>query len=90
MAFNLQSFSLETPSQFNGGINTWNYFSSSDAAATIDTSGYFNAVADRVAVGDIIKVKDSAGVVKQVLVASNSSGVVDVTDGTAISATNTD
>jgi hypothetical protein len=66
-------------------------YTSADAIATVNTAGYFNDLSDTLAVGDIIFVHDSATpTLSIVMVASNASGVVDVTDGTAISMTDTD
>ena len=66
-------------------------YTSADAIATVNTAGYFNDLSDALAVGDIIFVHDSATpTLSIVMVASNASGVVDVTDGTAISMTDTD
>lgn len=60
-------------------------YTSADAIAAVNTEGYFNTLSDTVAVGDIIFVHDSATpTMSIVMVASNSAGVVDVTDGTAI------
>ncbi len=66
-------------------------YTSADAIATVNTSGYFNDLSDTLAVGDIIFVHDSGTpTMSIVMVASNASGVVDVTDGTAISMTDSD
>jgi hypothetical protein len=66
-------------------------YTSADAIATVNTSGYFNDLSDTLAVGDIIFVHDSATpTMSIVMVASNASGVVDLTDGTAISMTDSD
>lgn len=66
-------------------------YTSADAIADVNTAGYFNDLSDTLAVGDIIFVHDSATpTMSIVMVASNASGVVDVTDGTAISMTDTD
>jgi hypothetical protein len=66
-------------------------YTSADAIATVNTAGYFNDLSDTLAVGDIIFVHDSATpTMSIVMVASNASGVVDVTDGTAISMTDSD
>lgn len=60
-------------------------YTSADAIEAVNTEGYFNTLSDTVAVGDIIFVHDSATpTMSIVMVASNSAGVVDVTDGTAI------
>ena len=66
-------------------------YTSADAIAAVNTSGYFDDLSDTLAVGDIIFVHDSATpTMSIVMVASNASGVVDVTDGTAIAMTDTD
>jgi len=66
-------------------------YTSADAIATVNTEGYFNGLSDTLAVGDIIFVHDSATpTMSIVMVASNASGVVDLTDGTAISMTDSD
>lgn len=78
----------------------WSY-KTTDALTTVDGSGYFNAVADRLKVGDMIfAYKSSATVAAGVaFVASNTrdltasppvAGVVDVTNFTAIGAINSD
>lgn len=66
-------------------------YTSVDAIADVNTEGYFDDLSDTLAVGDIIFVHDSATpTMSIVMVASNASGVVDVTDGTAIAMTDTD
>ena len=66
-------------------------YTSADAIADVNTAGYFNDLSDTLAVGDIIFVHDSATpTLSIVMVASNASGVVDVTDGTVIAMTDTD
>ena len=68
----------------------WTY-TSADAIATVNTSGYFNSVSDEVKVGDLIYVHDSnTPTASLVIVLSNASGVVDVSDGTAVAETDTD
>jgi len=68
----------------------WSY-TSADAIATVNTSGYFNAVSDEVSVRDVILVMDSnTPTANWVIVLSNASGVVDVSDGTAIAETDGD
>jgi hypothetical protein len=57
----------------------------------VNTEGYFNDLSDTVAVGDIIFVRDSATpTMSIVVVLSNASGVVDVSDGTAVSVADAD
>tara|TARA_X000001388_G_scaffold65264_1_gene51696 strand:- start:219 stop:500 length:282 start_codon:yes stop_codon:yes gene_type:complete len=70
----------------------WSY-TSTDAKTDIDASGYFNDVSDDVSVGDLIYVHASTGGTRTYSlhpVVSNASGVVDIGDGTAISATDSD
>lgn len=68
-------------------------YTTTDAVATVNTSGYFNDVSDDVAVGDvIISVTSTGGTLASSIhtVVSNASGVVDVSDGTTIAQTDTD
>lgn len=89
MAFDLQKLALLT--QQGAGLgNHWRYESTADAIAAINTAGYMNDASDRLTVGDKITVFDSAGAVAELLVASNASGVVDLTDGVVTTATDSD
>jgi len=81
-------------SKVGGGTGTaptlWTY-TSADAIATVNTSGYFNGAALELRVRDIILVTDSnVPSVNWVIVLSNSAGVVDVSDGTVIAETDGD
>ena len=68
----------------------WSY-TSADAIATVNTSGYFNDAADLLKVGDLMYVRDSATpTASLVVVLSNTGTVVDVSDGTAISVADAD
>lgn len=68
----------------------WSY-SSADAIATVNTSGYFNSAADLLKVGDLIYVFDSnTPTASLVVVLSNTGTVVDVSDGTSIAVTDAD
>ena len=68
----------------------WSY-TSADAIATVNTTGYFNSAADLLKVGDLIYVYDSATpTASLVVVLSNTGTVVDVSDGTAISVADAD
>lgn len=63
----------------------WTY-TSADSIGTVNTTGYFNAMSDDMSVGDVMFVHDSATpTLSIVMVVSNASGVVDVTDGTTVS-----
>ena len=72
----------------------WTY-TTTDSAATVDTSGYFNSIASILKVGDIIfRVTTSSGSVStagmHVVMSVSAAGVVDVADTTALTVTNTD
>mgnify|MGYP001194667449 FL=1 len=68
----------------------WSY-KSADTIATVNTSGYFNTASDSLKVGDLIYVYDSnTPTASLVVVLSNASGVVDVSDGTAITVADAD
>ncbi len=68
----------------------WTY-TSADSIATVNTSGYFNSASSLLKVGDIIYVYDSATPTMSItFVVSNASGVVDITDGLTVTATDTD
>ena len=66
-------------------------YKTADTQATVNTAGYFNSLSSMLSVGDIIFVYDTTTpslVLTYVL--SNASGVVDIADGTTVSATDTD
>jgi len=68
----------------------WTY-SSADAIATVNTAGYFNSAASLLKVGDLIYVFDTTNTLGHlVFVNANSGTVVDVTDGLAVTSTDTD
>lgn len=68
----------------------WSY-TTTDAIATVNTAGYFNDASDVLKVGDLMYVYDSnTPTASLVIVLSNASGVVDVSDGTTIAVTDTD
>ena len=68
----------------------WTY-TSADAIATVNTAAYFNDASSLLKVGDIIFVYDSATPSMNIVyVLSNASGVVDVSDGLTVTATDTD
>ena len=77
-------------SKKGNALSVWGY-SSADAIATVNTSGYFNNVSDEVSVRDLIIVTDTnTPTTNFVTVLSNASGVVDVSDGTAVAETDGD
>ena len=68
-------------------------YSTTDAIADVNTTGYFNSLSTILKVGDLIYCVTSTGttaVATLVYVLSNASGVVDVTDGTTLAATDGD
>ena len=68
----------------------WSY-TSADAIATVNTSAYFNDASDLLKVGDLMYIRDSnTPTASLVVVLSNASGVVDVSDGTTISVADAD
>ncbi len=72
----------------NGSL--WMY-TSADAIATVNTSGYFNDAANMLAVRDLIIVCDTnVPSTNFVNVLSNTGTVVDVSDGTAVVETDGD
>lgn len=68
-------------------------YKTTDSIATVNTAGYFDALTNTLEVGDLIYCVTSTGstaVCTLTQVLSNASGVVDVADGTTLSATDTD
>ena len=73
-----------------GGHSLW-FYDSTDAMTAVRVSGYFNNAANMLNVGDAIFVLDSdAPTLSVALVLSNTGSVVDISDGTAITVTDTD
>jgi len=87
------AFALSGLSQIGPGGSSprlWMY-SSADAIATVNTAAYFNDASDLLTVRDVIIVVDTATPTTSfVSVLTNASGVVDVSDGLAITETDTD
>jgi hypothetical protein len=70
-------------------------YQTTDAAATVDTSGYFNAVNTILKPGDIIFRTTFSGANPStagmhLVMSVSAAGVVDVSDTTALTVTNTD
>ena len=64
-------------------------YTTTDAHTAVDASGYFNDLSDTLSVGDMIMVHGATGGTRTVtmhIVVSNSSGTVDISDGTTIGA----
>lgn len=90
MAFVLTDFKTGDSTGNGPTIHT---YTTVDLSADIDTAGYFNNASNLVAAGDLIYVYgDTDGTAFYTLfpVLSNAAGVVDVSDGTALSTTDTD
>jgi hypothetical protein len=92
MAFSATGFATIGASKRGNAPSVYSY-STADTIATVNTSGYFNALADTLVVGDLIYCLTSTGttaVATLVYVLSNSGGVVDVNDGTTLANTDSD
>jgi hypothetical protein len=90
MAFSTDGFNTIGASKSGNAPSIYTYVSA-DAIATVNNSGYFDALSGTLAVGDIIFVHDSATPTMTIVtVLSNASGVVDVSDGTAVSVADAD
>ncbi len=88
MAFSLDGLYQVGPG--GAGVRLWTY-SSADAIATVNTAAYFNGASDLLQVRDIIFVVDTATPGTNIVnVLTNAAGVVDVSDGLAITETDTD
>lgn len=77
---------------YANGFTLWHY-TTADAAAAIDTAGYFNPAVDMLRTGDIIMANvDTASAPKagMFLVSSAAAGVVDLNDMTQLGAADTD
>lgn len=73
----------------NAGPRLWSYYTT-DAKATVDTSGYFNSASSQLNVGDIIFATCASAQYGAFVVLSNSGGVVDVGDMVVLQSANTD
>jgi len=75
---------------YGNGFTLWHY-TSADAIADVNTEGYFNDASDMLAVRDVIIVVDTnTPTTSLVSVLSNAAGVVDVSNGLAITETDSD
>jgi len=87
MAF---AYTSLTALAYGNGFTLWHYIGA-DAKATVDSAGFFNDAIDVLKVNDVILVVDSGTpTVTWMVVLSNDGTNVDVSDGTAISLTDTD
>lgn len=77
---------------YANGFTLWHY-TTTDVAATVDSSGYLNAAADLLRVGDFIFANTETGGTPAhgiFVVRANSGGVVDLANLTAFGGSNTD
>jgi hypothetical protein len=92
MAFIADGFNTHGASKAGNAPSVHTY-STADAIADVNTTGYFNAVASILRVGDVIFCYTSTGgtaAMSIVWVNSNTGTVVDVTNGTTVDATDGD
>lgn len=90
MAFSSTGWNTIAANKAGNAPSLYSY-KSSDTQATINTAGYFNSLSTILSVGDIIFVYDTTTPSLVITyVNSNSGGVVDIADGTTVSATDTD
>ena len=77
---------------YANGFTLWHY-TTPDAAAAVDTAGYFNGASEMLRVGDMILANvETEGTLKAgiFLVNANAGGAVDVADITGVGGTDTD
>ena len=90
MAFDKTGFATIAASKGGSAPSIYSY-KSADTQATVNTSGYFNGLSTVLSVGDVIFVYDTTTPsLVLTYVNGNASGVVDIADGTTVSATDTD
>jgi hypothetical protein len=99
MAFSKTGLMLIGGSKAGNAPQLWTY-KTADTIATVNSAGYFDdgattntGVRTLMTVGDVIIVYGDTGgtpALVMLYVNSNTSGIIDVTDGTTITATDTD
>lgn len=90
MAFSSTGLVTVSASKRGNGPSLYLY-KTADTQATVNSAGYFNSIASMLEVGDIIFVYDSTTPsLVLTYVNANSGTVVDIADGTTVSATDTD
>jgi hypothetical protein len=93
MAFSSTGFNAIGGQSKAGNAPAIYTYTSTDAQSVIRVSGYFNTIASILKVGDIVFCYSATGgtpVMSTAYVVSNASGVVDITDGVTVTATDTD
>jgi len=87
MAFDIKDLSVLA---YANGFTLWHY-RTADAAAAVDTAGYFDDAVEMLRTGDMIFANTEDGAAGGLFrVASNDGGAVDVADMTAIGSADTD
>jgi len=91
MAFSADGFATIAASKAGNAPSIYSY-KTADTQATVNTAGYFNSIASLLKVGDVIFVYDSTtpSLVLTYVNQVTAAGVVDIADGTTVSATDTD
>lgn len=100
MAFSTTGLNLVGGSKAGNSPQVWTY-QTEDAAATVDTTGYFDngtttntGMRNLMKAGDLIyRVTTSSGAYSSAglhVVLSNASGIIDVSDATALGGSDTD
>ena len=91
MAFSADGFATIAASKAGNAPSIYSY-KTADTQATVNSVNYFNSIASLLKVGDVIFVYDSTtpSLVLTYVNAVSSAGVVDIADGTTVSATDTD
>jgi hypothetical protein len=91
MAFNADGFATIAASKAGNAPSIYSY-KTADTQATVNSVNYFNSIASLLKVGDVIFVYDSTtpSLVLTYVNAVSAAGVVDIADGTTVSATDTD
>ena len=86
------AFSAAGLTRIGGASNgdLW-FYSTTDTIATVNTAGYFNSAANMLSIRDVIIVADTNTPTTNLCsVLSNTGTVVDISDGTSISQTDSD
>ena len=89
MAYNSKNLSALS---YANGFTLWHY-KTADAAAVIDTAGYFNKAANMMRVGDFVFANASTTGTPEsgvLIVKSNANGVVDVSNISSFGLINSD
>lgn len=87
MAFDKTGFATISASK-RGNAPSIYVYSSAEAKATVTGSGYFNDISDTLEVGDLVIIYDSnTPTMTLSVVMTNTGGVVDLSNGTAVDVT---